>query len=69
MAGGTQIHSTIITDHVGRRLTTIGIILMKMRKKIENDEWKTAADESCRIDQIEFENLIKEFRGECNNER
>ena len=36
----------------------------KMRKKIENDEWKTAADESCCIDQIEFENLIKDVKKE-----
>ena len=36
----------------------------KMRKKIENDEWKTAADESCCIDQIGFENLIKDVKKE-----
>ena len=36
----------------------------KMRKKIENDEWKIAADESAYIDQIEFENLIKDVKKE-----
>lgn len=36
----------------------------EIRKKIENGEWKTAADESCLTDRIEFENLIKEVKQE-----
>ena len=36
----------------------------EIRKKIETGEWKTAADESCLTDQIEFENLIKEVKRE-----
>ena len=36
----------------------------EIRKKIENEEWKTAADESCLTDRIEFENLIKEVKQE-----
>ena len=38
--------------------------ILNIIKKIENDEWKTAADESCCIDQIEFENLIKDVKKE-----
>ena len=36
----------------------------EIRKKIENGEWKTAADESCLTDRIEFENLIKDVKQE-----
>ena len=36
----------------------------EIRKKIENEEWKTAADERCLTDRIEFENLIKEVKQE-----
>ena len=36
----------------------------EIRKKIENGEWKTVADESCLTDRIEFENLIKEVKQE-----
>ena len=34
----------------------------EIRKKIEDEEWKTAADESCLMDRIEFEKLIKEVK-------
>lgn len=40
----------------------------EIRKKIENGEWKTAADESCLTDRIEFENLIKEVKAELTTE-
>lgn len=34
----------------------------EIRKIIENNEWKTAPDETCLVDRIEFENLIKEVK-------
>ena len=36
----------------------------EIRKKIEFGEWKTGQDEMCRIDRIEFENLIKKVKQE-----
>ena len=36
----------------------------EIRKKIEHGEWKVLQDEMCLIDQIEFENLIKEIKQE-----
>lgn len=34
----------------------------KMRKKIENDEWKTAADESCCIDRLNLRICLKDVK-------
>lgn len=39
----------------------------KIREKIETGEWKTAQDEMCRIDRIEFENLIKNVKRAYGN--
>lgn len=36
----------------------------EIRKKIAAEEWKTAPDESCTVDRITFENLIKEVKKE-----
>ena len=36
----------------------------EIRKKIEFGEWKAGQDEMCRIDRIEFENLIKKVKQE-----
>ena len=36
----------------------------EIRKKIEKGQWKTGLDETCLIDQIEFENMIKEMKQE-----
>ncbi len=36
----------------------------KIRQKIENGQWKCDGNETCLIDQIEFENLIKEVKME-----
>ena len=36
----------------------------EIRKKIEKGQWKTGLDETCLIDQIEFENMIKEIKQE-----
>ncbi len=36
----------------------------EIRKKIEKGQWKTGLDETCLIDGIEFENMIKEMKQE-----
>ena len=36
----------------------------EIRKKIEKGQWKTGLDEICLVDQIEFENMIKEMKQE-----
>ena len=46
-------------------LTDILLLCFReIRKKIEKGQWKTGLDETCLIDQIEFENMIKEMKQE-----
>ena len=39
-------------------------VFVKYASKIEKGQWKTGLDETCLIDQIEFENMIKEMKQE-----
>ena len=39
-------------------------VFREIRKKIEKGQWKTGLDETCLIDGIEFENMIKEMKQE-----